>query len=216
MKPLMRAILPILYYTAGVILKLLYRVEVSGLENLPGGKVLLCPNHSSDIDPVLIGCCLPLPIVKRIHFMAKAELFQKPLSGWFLRQLGAFPVRRDTTDIQAVKAAMQVLRAEDNLMIFPEGTTIHDGIGYYDGLPAHAHPGAVMIGVRTGAALIPVFTGQEKKLFKKTRIIFGPPYQPVFSGRRGTSEEMQQCADEMLRMTYALGGQEVGGKPLCR
>ena len=148
--------------------------------------------------------------------MAKAELFQKPLSGWFLRQLGAFPVRRDTTDIQAVKTAMQGLRAEDNLMIFPEGTTIHDGIGYYDGLPAHAHSGPVMIGVRTGAALIPVFTGQEKKLFKKTRIIFGPPYQPAFSGRRGTSEEMQQCADDMLRVTYALGGQEVGGKPLCR
>ena len=214
MKPLMRAIFPILYYTAGVILKLLYRVEVSGLENLPGGKVLLCPNHSSDIDPVLIGCCLPLPIVKRIHFMAKAELFQKPLSGWFLRQLGAFPVRRDTTDIQAVKTAMQVLRAEDNLMIFPEGTTIRNGVGYHDGLPAHAHAGIAMIGVRTGATLVPVFCDGQKKPFHKTRIIFGEPYVPEVTGRRGTSEELQAIADEMLRQAYALGGQQVGGAPL--
>ena len=53
------------------ILRLLYRIEVKGLENLPRNGVLLCPNHASDLDPVLIGICLPINY--RLHFMAKEE-----------------------------------------------------------------------------------------------------------------------------------------------
>ena len=60
-----------------------------------------------------------------------------------------------------------------------------------------------------------VFVDGEKKLFHRTRIIFGDPYQPVYTGRRGTSEEMQKIADDILANAYALGGQAVGGKPLC-
>ena len=199
-------------WVIGQLLRLLFRVEVKGRENLPKHGALLCPNHASDIDPVLIGLCLPIDY--HLHFMAKAELFQNRLLGWFLRALGAFPVNREGTDIQAVKTAMKVIREDENLLIFPEGTTIHGGIGSHDGLPAHAHSGIAMIGVRSGAALIPVFVGGEKKLFRKTTIVFGEPYIPQITGRRGTSEELQKIADAVLREAYALGGQAVGGAPL--
>ena len=98
----------------------------------------------------------------------------------------------------------------------PEGTTIRNGIGKTDGLPAHAHSGAAVIGVRTGAILVPVFVDGEKRTFHRTRIIIGQPYTPVYTGRRGTAEEMQKIADELLREVYALGGQQVGGAPLCK
>ena len=64
---------------------------------------------------------------------------------------GAFPVNRGGADIQAVKTAIQTIQSGHNLLIFPEGTTIRNGIGKADGLPAHAHSGAAVIGVRTGA-----------------------------------------------------------------
>ena len=111
-------------------------------------------------------------------------------------------------------AAMQSIRDGQNLLIFPEGTVIRDGIGKADGLPAHAHSGAAMIGVRTGAVFMPVFLDGKKRLFHKTRIIIGKPYTPVYTGRRGTAEEMQNIADDLLREIYALGGQQVGGAPL--
>ena len=174
------------------ILRLLYRIEVKGLENLPRNGVLLCPNHASDLDPVLIGICLPINY--RLHFMAKEELFQNRLFGRILRALGAFPVNREGADIQAVKTAMKV---------------IHDGVGYHDGLPAHAHSGIAMIGVRSGATLVPVFADGKKRMFRKTTIIFGEPYVPQITGRRGTSEELQKVADDVLREAYALGGQAV-------
>lgn len=200
------------YYVAGFFIKLLHPTTVEGLENLPRSGALLCPNHSSNWDPLLLAT--KLPVNYRLHAMAKEELFRNPILGWIIRKLGAFPVSRGSNDIQAVKTAIQVLKSGDNLLIFPEGTVIRNGLGYIDGLPAHAKSGAAMIGVRTGAKLVPVFMDGEKKLFHRTRIIIGKPYEPVYTGRHGTSEEMQKIADDLLKEAYALGGQAVGGAPL--
>ena len=211
MKPFNR-IFVIVYYVVGLVTKILHPVTVEGLEALPDSGVLLCPNHSSNWDPILVA--LNLPINYRLHIMAKEELFRNPLLGWLLRKVGAFPVSRGNNDINTVRTSIQTIKDGDNLLIFPEGTTIHNGIGYVDGLPAHAKAGVAMIGVRTGAKLVPVFVDGEKKVFHRTRIIFGTPYEPHYTGRRGTSEEMQKIANDLLEAAYALGGQAVGGKPL--
>lgn len=201
-----------IYYIVGLVTDILHPVSVEGLERLPKSGALLCPNHSSNWDPILVA--LKLPKNYRLHIMAKEELFKNPLLGWLLRKVGAFPVSRGNNDINTVRTAMQAIKDGDNLLIFPEGTVVRNGLGYVDGLPAHAKAGVAMIGVRTGAALVPVFVDGEKKLFRRTRIIFGEPYEPHYTGRRGTSEEMQKIADEVLAAAYALGGQAVGGKPL--
>ena len=203
----------VVYYLGRALLSVLFPATVEGLDRLPRNGVLLCPNHSSNWDPILIA--LRLPVNYRLHIMAKVDLFKNPILAWILRRLGAFPVSRGSSDIQSVKTAMQAIRSGDNLLIFPEGTTIHNGIGYVDGLPAHAKAGVAVIGVRTGATLVPVFVDGPKKPFHRTRIIFGEPYTPVYTGHHGTSEEMQKIADDILAAAYALGGQAVGGKPLC-
>ena len=203
----------VVYYLGRALLSVLFPATVEGLDRLPRNGVLLCPNHSSNWDPILIA--LRLPVNYRLHIMAKVDLYKNPILAWILRRLGAFPVSRGSSDIQSVKTAMQAIRSGDNLLIFPEGTTIHNGIGYVDGLPAHAKGGVAVIGVRTGATLVPVFVDGPKKPFHRTRIIFGEPYTPVYTGHHGTSEEMQKIADDILAAAYALGGQAVGGKPLC-
>lgn len=211
MKPFNRLFV-FIYYVVGLVADILHPVSVEGLERLPKSGALLCPNHASNWDPILVA--LKLPKNYRLHIMAKEELFKNPLLGWLLRKVGAFPVSRGNNDINTVRTAMQAIKDGDNLLIFPEGTVVRDGVGYIDGLPAHAKAGVAMIGVRTGATLVPVFVDGEKKLFHRTRIIFGDSYEPHYTGRRGTSEEMQRIADDILAAAYALGGQAVGGKPL--
>ena len=201
------------YYLVGLVTRILHPTTVEGMENLPEHGALLCPNHSSNWDPILV--VLRLPIHYRVHIMAKEELFRNPVLAWILRKVGAFPVSRGSNDIETVRTAMQSIKSGDNLLLFPEGTEIRNGIGYVDGLPPRARAGVAVIGVRTGATLIPVFVDGEKKLFHRTRIIFGKPYEPHYTGRRGTSEEMQKIADDLLEEAYALGGQAVGGAPLC-
>lgn len=200
------------YYVVGFLLGILFPVKVEGLEQLPRSGVLLCPNHASNLDPVLIA--LKLPRNYRLHIMAKEQLFRNPLLGWVLKKVGAFPVKRGGTDIQSVRTAIQAIRSGDNLLIFPEGTVIRKGVGVVDGKPARAKSGVVVIGLRAGATMVPVFVDGARRPFRRTRIIFGQPYEPVYSGRHGTSEEMQKAADEILTAAYALGGQSVGGKPL--
>ena len=202
----------LIFTIAMLVSRLLHPVSVEGLEHLPRRGALLIANHASNWDPILLTTALPRDY--RLRVMGKEELFRNPILAWIIRVGGAFPVNRGGADIQAVKTAIQTIKDGQNLLIFPEGTVIRDGIGKADGLPAHAHSGAAVIGVRTGAIFVPVFLGGKKRLFHRTRIIIGQPYTPVYTGRRGTAEEMQTIADDLLREAYALGGQQVGGAPL--
>ena len=99
---------------------LLFPFRVRGLERLPTGGAVLCANHVSAADPVLIAVALPKDAWLR--FMAKKELFGNRLVGWFLRKCGAFPVNRGENDMSAIKTALKCLQSGEKLMIFPEGT----------------------------------------------------------------------------------------------
>ncbi len=94
-------------------------VRVSGLENIPElGRVILISNHISNYDAPFIACS----INRRFHAMAKVELYKNKVFGRLLYLLGAFPVKRGEGDIGAIKMAMKILKREDALLIFPEGT----------------------------------------------------------------------------------------------
>ena len=134
---------PLIFTVAKWICRLLHPVTVQGLENLPRHGALLVANHASNWDPLVLATALPMDY--RLRVMGKEELFQNPILAWVIRVGGAFPVNRGGADIQAVKTAIQTIQSGHNLLIFPEGTTIRNGIGKADGLPAHAHSGAASV-----------------------------------------------------------------------
>ena len=75
--------------------RFLFRLKSRGAENVPRtGPVLIVTNHSSVLDPPIVGAVTPRPL----SFMAKAELFRIPLFGRFIRALNARPVRRGVSD----------------------------------------------------------------------------------------------------------------------
>ena len=193
----MNRLFRIAYRILGPVLRGIFRLDVRGLEALPSGGVLLCPNHSSNWDPVLMLAALPIDY--RLHCMAKDSLFRIPVLSQIIRHFGGFPVARGHSDIQAVKTALKVIKDGDNLLIFPEGTRVA-----YEGA-VEAKGGVAMIATRAGATIIPVFITREKKLFHKTKIVFGAPYEPSYAGRKPTAEENQAIADEILKRAYALG-----------
>jgi len=179
---------------------LLHPIEVIGRENLPEEPVLLCANHSSAWDPVLLICALKGEYPLRI--MAKKQLFSIPVVGGFLRMMGVFPVDRGHSDIGAVKASIQSLRDGFSLLIFPEGTRVK----MRGEVPAKA--GAAVIAIHSDVKLLPVFIGMSKNTFEKVPIIIGKPVKPEFTGRKGTAEEHQKNVDEIMDQIYELGGLE--------
>ena len=165
----------------------LFRLQIEGTERLPAHGAMLCANHSSNWDPIL---------------MAKDSLFRFPPLRWVVEHLGAFPVARGHSDINSVKTAMKAIRDGENLLIFPEGTRVEK-----EG-DVQAKGGVAVIGIRTGAQFVPVFVDGKKRLFRKTRIVFGEPYRPTYTGRHGTAEEVQAIADDLLRRAYDLGRED--------
>ena len=173
-------------------------VELRGTENLEDEAAILCANHSSAWDPILLVLAMPQSFNLRI--MANKQLFSIPLVRWCRRNMGEFPVDRGNSDIGAGKTAISSLRDDWNLLIFPEGTRVKK--------PGQVPPksGAGMMAIRAGVKMVPVFIGTAKRLFRKTVIIFGKPFTPTNTGRKGTAEEYQANTDEVMRRAYELGG----------
>lgn len=113
---------PYLRKTHGIV-----KCTYSGLENVrdslkAGHGILLCPNHSRDSDPMLIGMlCRKIP--SHVYSMASWHIFKQSwLESFVVRRLGGFSIYREGLDRQALDTAVQIVAsAERPLVIFPEG-----------------------------------------------------------------------------------------------
>jgi len=151
-----------------VVFSILYRREVSGLENLPAeGSYILAANHLSYADPPLVGTCLK----KQIYFIAKKELFDIPVFGWLISKTNAFPVDRAGSDVGALKNALKLLASGKILLVFPEGTR------YKPGKIRNLKRGAAMLAVLANVPVVPVAVINSDKLLRlrKVKVRFGTP-----------------------------------------
>ncbi|GGG57474.1 lysophospholipid acyltransferase family protein [Paenibacillus radicis (ex Gao et al. 2016)] len=148
-----------------VIYNVIFRLEAIGKENIPAeGPVVLASNHLSNFDPPTVG----IKLKRKVHYMAKQELFDVPVFGPLIRDLGAFPVKRGGVSKEAIRSAIGLLQQGEVMGIFPEGTR-NSAEG------AAAKKGAAMITMRSGATVVPVAIIGNYKPFRKMKIIYGKP-----------------------------------------
>jgi 1-acyl-sn-glycerol-3-phosphate acyltransferase len=145
-----RGVNPFVYWPTRVVLQpllmLLFWLQRIGREHIPAGGVILAPNHRSFLDPWVVGVCIRRPA----YFVAKQELFEKRLLGWFLSSLGAFPIRRGEADVEAMDTARILVERGEAVLIFPEGTRIRRGSL---GDPKR---GVGRLALETGAPVVPI------------------------------------------------------------
>ena len=103
---------------------LFFRARVYGQRNVPGkGGVLLVCNHQSFFDPVLVTMALK----REGNYMARDTLFENLVFRRLITSLNAFPIRRSSADVGAVKETMRRLKDGKLVVTFPEGTRTRDG-----------------------------------------------------------------------------------------
>jgi 1-acyl-sn-glycerol-3-phosphate acyltransferase len=168
-----------LYHVAALALaplvRLGYRLEVHGKENIPGaGGFVLAANHNSSFDPWPLG--MPLYPKRFLRFMAKSELYWRPLNV-FLDAAGAFPVRRGEKDLEAIRTAVELCREGHVVVMFPEGTRRVKGLRKK--WEAKAHTGAARIALEAGVPLVPAAIRGTDRLarFAKLRVDYGAPVE---------------------------------------
>lgn len=171
-----------------------------GLENIPEGGYLLCGNHTSLGDPIYVACAMRHK--RQIHVMAKEEIMHWPIIGFVLKKAGIIGVKRGKADISSLKESMRVLRNDEPLLLFPEGTRVKDG------QTGEARSGAAMLATKTGVPVVPVYISPEKKVFKKTTVKFGNPYIPEFEGRKASPEDYHRIANDLMERIHQLGADE--------
>ena len=92
--------------------------RIDGIENIPKGGGLVCANHTSFADPIVIAASLKMPV----KYMGKAELFKIPILKSVIKAFGAFPVKRGGADPGAIRTAETLLKSGELVGIFPQGT----------------------------------------------------------------------------------------------
>lgn len=171
--------------------RLFYRWEVIGSENIPAsGPVILCSNHISNYDPLIVGCSSE----RRVHFMAKEELFRIPIVSFLIRQFGAFPVKRGAADRSAIRSTLQILEEGKVLGIFPEGTRSKTG-DLKKGLP-----GVAMFALKSQAAVVPVAIVGPYRLFRPVKVVIGKPIDlTAYREQKASGEVLKETTDLIMR-----------------
>ena len=130
-----------------LLMRILFRIEHLGLENIPrSGPLLIVANHNTYFDPFWIA----VRIRRATRFMAWDKIFTIPVAGTVFRWLGAFPVNLESPESRALKDAVRILRNGEALVIFPEGGRSPDG----NLLPFKE--GAAHLALKLGVTILPV------------------------------------------------------------
>ncbi|MCD6554419.1 MAG: 1-acyl-sn-glycerol-3-phosphate acyltransferase [Chloroflexi bacterium] len=184
------------------VLPVLLRLRVFGRENVPAsGPLIVVCNHISHFDALLLVALLPWPI----ESIAVADLWQVPVTGWFIRLYGAIPLHRGEGDRAALRAALDVLARGDVLGIAPEGYIVPGAA------LVRPQPGAAYLALRSKVPLLPVgIAGTERALEnlkhgRRTEVTvrIGEPFMlsPVEGPRR---ERLRRASDEIMEHIAAL------------
>lgn len=187
---------------AARLLRVLFRIEVAGVQHLPrSGPVLLAGNHTGFLDGPVVFILLPRPS----FFLVKSELYSGPWARvlTFARQI---PIHRGTPDRTALRSALEVLAGGGVLGVFPEGTrgegtleTVQHGIGY--------------LALRSGSPIVPVVCEGTADVLPKgrvvprlrrpMRVVFGPPMQLEVTGDPRSRATIASAAEQVRRHLLA-------------
>ena len=158
----------ILLFLDWLLVKFLWRAELPPRLPLPEGQgALVICNHRSSVDPFYIQLMANRPV----HWMVASEYCQHAAFGPFLRQCEVIPTRRGGVDTSAIRQAIRLAKEGGIVGMFPEGR-----INMTEKFMLPMRPGAVMIALRAGVPVVPIYI--EGSPYRRT------PWSPFFMPAR--------------------------------
>jgi long-chain acyl-CoA synthetase len=208
------AVSALLLKVVRLILRIFFRLEIKGLDNLPEPPFIIASNHASNMDGFVVGGTVPLKVFRILFFQG----FQVYFSGWWLPSLfgrlaHAIPIDPETFLSNALRLSSYVLRNRRILCIFPEGGRT------FDGTIMPFKKGIGILALRHNIPVVPALIegtfgalprGAKWPKMTKVRISFGRLYHPSeldLSKRPGGVDEYQFFADEVRERVKALSSE---------
>jgi len=195
----------IYYYIVAAAFRIFCRVKVTGVENIPKGRAIICGNHTSMMDPLFVAVAMYGKGRHIPKFMAKIELSRVPVLAALIRPLVVF-VDRGKSDLKAIKDTIKILNNDEKIIIFPEGRRVEVGED------AQAKTGVAMMSLKTSSPIVPVFITEGKKnlfRFPKITVAFGKSYVPSKKAGLSTTESYRRIVDDLMNRIRALRDENI-------
>ena len=184
----------------GLPFRLIYRIKIIGADNEPDGPFIVSANHMSYADPFIEGVCLKT----QITYIAKSSLERFRIIKWFFSTVGVIPIKREESDVAAIRKSVAALRDGKVIGIYPQGTRIplkpprkEDAMGGLGLLVSLAKCPVLPMAIVTKA--------HRPRPFRKTLVVIGKPlsYETVTeeNGVHRSKQEMAEfCFSETVRL----------------
>lgn len=197
------------------ILKSVYRIRVEGLENVPRrGAAVIAANHLSFLDSFFIPLVIPR---RRVTYLAKADYFKSWKTSWFFRMVGQIPTEREGGEKsqRALETALGVLKEDQLLGIYPEGTRSPDGLLH------RGRTGVARLALTADVPVIPCgLVGTEQVMPKEAKfprlkgrlsvdVRFGKALDlSRYEGQARDRMALRSATDEIMFEIMSLSGQD--------
>jgi 1-acyl-sn-glycerol-3-phosphate acyltransferase len=179
-----------------------FRLRRRGLQRLPRtGPVILIANHSSFLDPPVLGSACP----RKVHFLIMRAMYDMLRFRWFYAGMESIPVSTNRQDALSLRRALRALQQGRVVGVFPEGQRRPDG------RMGEAQRGAARLAARSGAPVVPVgIRGAyealpPKGMFpwpKRIEVVFGEPR--CWNGGRADRRSLEAFSRSMMSSVAAL------------
>ena len=184
----------------GLPFRLIYRIKIIGASNEPDGPFIVSANHMSYADPFIEGVCLKT----QITYIAKSSLERFRIIKWFFSTVGVIPIKREESDVAAIRKSVAALKDGKVIGIYPQGTRIPL-------MPPHKEDAMGGLGLLVSLAKCPVLPmaivtrAHRPRPFRKTLVVIGKPlsYETVTeeNGVHRSKQEMAEfCFSETVRL----------------
>jgi long-chain acyl-CoA synthetase len=160
-----------------------FRLRVRGLEKLPkSGPYIICSNHQSYIDPLILVSILPDEVVKKVFAVGTSDIFGKGFMLRLARSIRVVVLDPDANLIPAMRAGAFGLRQGRPLILYPEGERS------IDGTPRIFKKGAAILSIHMQVPIVPVAIEGFYEVWPRNKafqgfsalsIVFGDPLIPA-------------------------------------
>ncbi len=191
-----------------------FDLKMRGLENLlEKGPYLLCSNHQSYIDPLVMAGALPWQVFRYTFALGTSDIFGEGLMRRLARWIRVVVLDPDANLVPAMRAGFFGLSQGRILILYPEGERTNDGN------PTVFRKGAAILSIHAQAPIVPVAIEgfykawpRHKKFpkFARLQLVFGKPIQPPQLNE--ASEAAYERLTSELKSSVVAMRQELRGK----
>lgn len=184
----------IIYILAILPVLIILPTKVLGKKNFKKGKKIVICNHTSNFDPILLDFYLR----KKIRFLGKKELFKNKFMAWIMKGLGVVKVDRGHADLTATKTILTLLKQNQTVGIFPQGTRS-------DEENLEIKNGVCMFAIKSKAPIVPMYIVKKPKLFRFNKILVGKPFElSEFYDQKLTKEILDKAGEKVVKSIESL------------